>query len=71
MTDSVERGKNAVRVTCSLVLYQNNPEQVRSCIQSVLSSDLSVRLMVIDNSPLDQLRETVSGAGADYCIFRP
>jgi hypothetical protein len=66
MTDSVECGKNAVRVTCSLVLYQNEPEQVRSCIQSVLSSDLRVRLMVIDNSPLDQLRETVSAARADY-----
>ena len=66
MTDSVERSKSAVRVTCSLVLYQNDPEQVRSCIQSVLSSDLSVRLMVIDNSPLDQLRETVSAAGTDY-----
>jgi GT2 family glycosyltransferase len=66
MTNSVEYGKNAVRVTCSLVLYQNEPEQVRSCIQSVLSSDFRVRLMVIDNSPLDQLRETVSAARAEY-----
>ncbi|MBZ5489507.1 MAG: glycosyltransferase family 2 protein [Acidobacteriia bacterium] len=64
MTSPVVHGKKAVRVTCSLVLYQNQPEQVRLCIKSVLSSDLKVRLVVIDNSPLDKLRETA--AGADY-----
>lgn len=62
----VVHSEKAVRVTCSLVLYQNEPEQVRLCLQSVLSSDLKVRMVVIDNSPLDQLRETASAAGADY-----
>jgi GT2 family glycosyltransferase len=66
MTLSVQQSEKAVRVTCSLVLYQNEPDQVRSCIQSILSSDLKVRLVVVDNSPRDQLRVTSSATGPDY-----
>jgi GT2 family glycosyltransferase len=66
MTLSEMQGETTVRVTCSLVLYQSEPHQVRSCIHSILSSDLKVRLVVVDNSAQDQLCETASAAGGDY-----
>jgi len=68
MTSSAVSGEKSVDLACSLVLYQNAPGQVRSCINSLVSSDLRVRLIVVDNSPQDQLRSTVSSTGADYCF---
>lgn len=38
-------------VTCSLVLYRNNPEDVLEAVKSFLDTKLKVKIYVVDNSP--------------------
>jgi len=53
-------------VTASIVLYGNDPVQVRSAIRSFLASSLAVSLTVVDNSSNDSLRSAVEFEGAEY-----
>jgi GT2 family glycosyltransferase len=58
--------KSSYCVTASIVLYRNDPAQVRAAIRSFLSTPLNVKIAVIDNSPEDLLRSVVLKEGADY-----
>lgn len=53
-------------ISASVVVFQNPPEQVLACIDSISSANLGVRLIVIDNSPDDRLRAPISLTGAEY-----
>jgi GT2 family glycosyltransferase len=44
-------------IVCSLVIYKNDRNQLLSAIESFLATDLNVRLVLIDNSPKDHLRD--------------
>ncbi|MEN2400328.1 glycosyltransferase [Flavobacterium sp. MC2016-06] len=43
-------------VVCSLVIYKNDKKQLLDAIDSFLNTDLKVKLMLIDNSPEDDLK---------------
>lgn len=43
-------------VVCSLVIYKNDKKQLLDAIDSFLNTDLDVKLMLIDNSPEDDLK---------------
>jgi len=49
-----------VRLNVSIVLYQNQPSMVQKAISSVLSALLPIRLILIDNSPTDELKALTS-----------
>lgn len=53
-------------VTASIVVYQTDETQLRRCVESVFATGLRVRLIVVDNSPTDRLRNEVTAAGAEY-----
>jgi len=44
-------------LTASIVTYKNDPGIVAQTIQSFLTTDLNVKLFVVDNSPTDRLRQ--------------
>lgn len=48
-----------IRVTASVVTYQNDKEELRKCLNSLTINDVSL-IYVIDNSPKDDLRELCS-----------
>lgn len=43
-------------IVCSLVIYKNDREQLLAAIDSFLNTSLMVRLLLIDNSPTDDLK---------------
>jgi len=53
-------------IVCSLVLYKNDRKQVLDAIESFLNTDLKVRLVLIDNSPTDALKDIISDPKAEY-----
>ena len=53
-------------VSVSIVLYQNDPAQVKEVMKSLLSTAPLVSVVVVDNSRDDVLRNIVEGAGAEY-----
>jgi len=46
----------SVDISCSIVLYRNSPELVKAAIESFLQLTLSKKLILIDNSPTDELK---------------
>lgn len=44
-------------LSASIVLYQNDREILRKSINSFLDSDISSKLILIDNSPTDELKD--------------
>jgi GT2 family glycosyltransferase len=53
-------------LTVSVVPYQTSETQLRKCVDSVFVSGLRVRLIAVDNSPTDRLRNAVIAAGGEY-----
>jgi GT2 family glycosyltransferase len=51
-------------LTGSVVVYENDPGQVRNAIDSFLATTLKATLYVIDNSRSDRLRATCESAGS-------
>ena len=54
------------QLTCSIVLYENNPEVLKKAIESVLQSRLNIKLFLIDNSGTDQLKNLAFSNAVDY-----
>jgi GT2 family glycosyltransferase len=52
--------------TCAIVLYKNDPEILKRAIESFLSTDLKVKLFLIDNSPESDLKQLSSDARIEY-----
>lgn len=46
-------------ITCSIVLYDNDPLMLERAVASVLQTESIARLVIVDNSPSDRLRERV------------
>ena len=42
-------------IVCSIVIYKNERKMLLDAIRSFLDTDLKVKLMLIDNSPTDDL----------------
>jgi GT2 family glycosyltransferase len=57
---------NMYDIVCSLVIYKNDRKQLLDAIGSFLNTDLTVRLVLIDNSPTDDLKDVISDARAEY-----
>jgi GT2 family glycosyltransferase len=53
-------------ITASIVTYQNNREVLSQAIKSFLNTTLNIRLFLIDNSPVDSLRDLVSDPRVEY-----
>lgn len=53
-------------ITVSLVTYNNPPSEIESLLRALTSSHHVLRIIVVDNSPSDVLRECVQSTGAEY-----
>ncbi|PKH67659.1 glycosyl transferase family 2 [Flavobacterium sp. ALD4] len=53
-------------IVCSLVIYKNDRKQLLDAIGSFLNTELKVRLVLIDNSPTDELKDIVSDSRTEY-----
>ncbi len=53
-------------ISASIVTYDTNPKELGRVITSILSVELNVKLLIIDNSGKDTLRETCRQAGVEY-----
>lgn len=53
-------------IVCSLVIYKNDRKQLLDAIRSFLNTNLKVRLVLIDNSPTDDLKDIISDPRAEY-----
>lgn len=52
--------------TASMVIYNNPPEMIRNAAVSFLSTDASVQLTIVDNSPTPALRSAFDGLAVEY-----
>lgn len=66
-SSAANQSTNHAKVSCSIVIYRNDTETLRRTLASVLGVDMSIDLIVIDNSPTTALRELCEGFGANYC----
>ena len=57
---------NSWVLTASIVLYNNNPAILRQTIDSFLNSSLSIKLYLVDNSPLPLLESVVEDERVQY-----
>lgn len=55
-------------ITFSVVLYNNRREVVQRAIDSALSTDLKVKLYIIDNSSCDTLRDLCRNERTEYLL---
>lgn len=53
-------------VVCSLVIYKNDPKQLLEAINSFLNSTLKIRMILIDNSPTDDLKNIKISESVEY-----
>lgn len=53
-------------LTVSIVAYNNNPDHLKSAIESSLKTRLKTKLYLIDNSPQDQLKALAQYPGCEY-----
>ncbi|GIZ07433.1 glycosyltransferase [Flavobacterium sp. UMI-01] len=53
-------------IVCSLVIYKNDRKQLLDAINSFLNTDLKVKLILIDNSPSDELKDIKIEARVEY-----
>jgi len=54
------------QLTCSIVLYNNNINDICKTIESVLKSHLNIKLFLIDNSEIDDLKKLASNGTIEY-----
>lgn len=52
---------NQYQVTATIVLYKNNIEELKRAIWSFLNTNLKVRIYLVDNSPIDELKSLEIG----------
>jgi GT2 family glycosyltransferase len=57
-------------VVCSLVIYKNDRKQLLDAINSFLDTKLNVKLILIDNSPTNDLKDIIIDERVEY-IFNP
>lgn len=57
-------------VVCSLVIYKNTRKQLLDAINSFLNTTLSVKLILVDNSPTNDLKDLIIDTRVEY-IFNP
>ena len=50
----------------SIVLYQNDVEELKEAIESFLNTSLNVKLYLIDNSPTNELSKQFSDPKIEY-----
>lgn len=55
-----------MEISCSIVLYKNNPEEIQNLCNKILSCNKNVRIYLMDNSPDDSLRFCFKGSGYEY-----
>ncbi len=55
-----------LQLTCSIVLYNTKPAVLTKVIESVLQSNLNVKLYLIDNSVTDDLRKFACNGSTEY-----
>ncbi|MFD2273629.1 glycosyltransferase family 2 protein [Undibacterium arcticum] len=55
-----------MRISCSVVCYNNAPTQIAQVLQSVATSSIAVFVYVIDNSHDDRLAAVAKEFGAVY-----
>lgn len=53
-------------IVCSLVIYKNEKKQLLEAIGSFLNTNLRVKLVLIDNSPLDDLKDIMFDDRIEY-----
>lgn len=53
-------------VVCSLVIYKNERSQLLNAIHSFLNTSLKVKLILIDNSPTDLLKDLIYDDRCEY-----
>jgi GT2 family glycosyltransferase len=51
---------------CTLVIYKNKRNQLLQAIESFLNTDLNVKLLLIDNSPTDNLKDLIFDNRVEY-----
>lgn len=54
------------QLTCSIVLYKDDPAELNATIQSVLQSDLHIKIYLVDNSPTNDLQFLGSNDNIEY-----
>ncbi|WP_221394291.1 glycosyltransferase [Dyadobacter sp. NIV53] len=55
-----------MQITATIVTYKNNPVILKEAIDSFLNTKLDVLLYLIDNSPVDDLREICKDRRVEY-----
>ncbi|WP_052323762.1 glycosyltransferase family 2 protein [Flavihumibacter sp. ZG627] len=53
-------------LTCSIVLFHNDPSEVKKAVDSVINSNLHVKLFIVDNSREDDLRFEFNSSKVEY-----
>lgn len=53
-------------ITSSIVTYKNDFKTLRKAINSLLNTEMAVRLFVIDNSPSDEIRQICNDNNIEY-----
>jgi GT2 family glycosyltransferase len=53
-------------IVCSLVIYKNDRKQLLDAIGSFLNTELKIKLVLIDNSPTDDLKNLISDSRTEY-----
>lgn len=53
-------------IICSLVIYKNDRKQLLDAINSFLNTDLNIKLVMIDNSPTDELKDIINDVRSEY-----
>jgi|TARA_B110000971_G_scaffold119462_1_gene122292 GT2 family glycosyltransferase len=57
-------------VVCSLVIFKNKRSQLLDAINSFLNTELNIRLILIDNSPSNDLFDLIKDPRVDY-VYNP
>ncbi len=55
--------------TASIVIYNNPPEMIRRVIESSLSCSLNIELHIVDNSPTDSLKSSLTNFPVEYHFY--
>lgn len=53
-------------LSCSIVLYKNDPQVLKKTIESVLNSSLKIKLYLVDNSPSPDLKALCNDRRMQY-----
>jgi GT2 family glycosyltransferase len=54
------------QLTCSIVLYNNNIDELKKVLESVLQSNLKIKLFLVDNSEIDDLKKLSNNCTTEY-----